>query len=58
MFETLGFDETSARAVSVYFALGVGLLFGALAQLTRFCFRRALVGEDRRQAAGVWAIAL
>ncbi|WP_323777113.1 YeeE/YedE family protein [Leisingera sp.] len=58
MFETFGFEETSARDVSVLFALGTGILFGVLAQLTRFCFRRALVGDDRRQAAGVWAMAL
>ncbi|WP_435661016.1 YeeE/YedE family protein [Leisingera caerulea] len=58
MFETFGFEETTAREVSVLFALGIGVLFGVLAQLTRFCFRRALVGEDRRQAAGVWAMAL
>jgi len=58
MFETLGFEDTTARAVSVLFALGLGILFGGLAQLTRFCFRRAVVGEDRRQAAGVWAMAL
>lgn len=58
MFETFGFEETTAREVSVLFALGIGALFGVLAQLTRFCFRRALVGEDRRQAAGVWAMAL
>ncbi len=58
MFEQFGFEETTARAASLYFALGLGVLFGALAQLTRFCFRRAVVGEDRRQAAGVWATAL
>lgn len=58
MFETFGFEETTAREVSVHFALAIGVLFGALAQLTRFCFRRALAGEDRRQAAGVWAMAL
>ncbi|MFS4582680.1 YeeE/YedE family protein [Phaeobacter sp. C3_T13_0] len=58
MFETLGFEDTTARAVSVLFALGIGVLFGGLAQLTRFCFRRAVVGEDRQQAAGVWAMAL
>ncbi|UWQ44448.1 YeeE/YedE family protein [Leisingera aquaemixtae] len=58
MFETFGFEETTAREVSVLFALGIGVLFGVLAQLTRFCFRRALAGEDRRQAAGVWAMAL
>ncbi|APG46407.1 YeeE/YedE family protein [Phaeobacter porticola] len=58
MFETLGFEDTTARSVSVLFALGIGIIFGALAQFTRFCFRRAVVGEDRKQAAGVWAIAL
>ncbi|MFC3615581.1 YeeE/YedE family protein [Lutimaribacter marinistellae] len=58
MFEQFGFEETTARQASLYFALGLGLLFGALAQVTRFCFRRAVVGEDRRQAAGVWATAL
>ncbi len=58
MFETFGFEDTSAKEASVLFALILGLLFGALAQLTRFCFRRALIGEDRRQAAGIWAMAL
>ncbi len=58
MFETLGFEETSPRLASLYFALALGLGFGVLAQLTRFCFRRAVIGEDRRQAAGVWALAL
>lgn len=58
MFETFGFEEIGPRAVSVYFALALGLGFGILAQITRFCFRRALIGEDRRQAAGIWALAL
>lgn len=58
MFETLGFEETTPRLASLYFALALGLGFGVLAQLTRFCFRRALIGEDRRQAAGIWALAL
>ncbi|OIQ44107.1 MAG: YeeE/YedE family protein [Roseobacter sp. MedPE-SW] len=58
MFETLGFEETSPRLASLYFSLALGLGFGVLAQLTRFCFRRALIGEDRRQAAGIWALAL
>lgn len=58
MFETFGFEETSARTVSVWFALGLGLAFGILAERTGFCLRRALVGEDRRQAAGVWLTAL
>ncbi|UWQ90021.1 YeeE/YedE family protein [Rhodobacteraceae bacterium M382] len=58
MFETFGFEDTTAREVSVLFALGLGLLFGLLAQITRFCFRRAIVGDDRKQAAGVWFMAL
>ncbi|MEX0305076.1 MAG: YeeE/YedE family protein [Leisingera sp.] len=58
MFETFGFEETTPQDVSVWVALGVGILFGVLAQLTRFCFRRALVGDDRHEAAGVWAMAL
>lgn len=58
MFETLGFTDTSPREVSLYFALILGVGFGILAQVTRFCFRRALIGEDRRQAAGVWSLAL
>lgn len=58
MFESFGFENTTAKEASVLFALVLGLAFGALAHLTRFCFRRALVGADRRQAAGVWAMAL
>lgn len=58
MFETLGFQETTAREASVLFGLGLGLAFGVLAQLSRFCFRRGLVGEDRRAALGVWLCAL
>ncbi len=58
MFESLGFENLTAPQAAVYFALLIGLAFGALAQITRFCFRRAIVGEDRRQAAGVWLIAL
>lgn len=58
MFETLGLDDFSPREIALYFSLMLGLVFGVLAQLTRFCFRRALIGEDRRQAAGIWALAL
>lgn len=58
MFETFGFEETTPRLASFYFALVLGLGFGGLAQVTRFCLRRALVGDDRREAAGVWALAL
>lgn len=58
MFESFGFEELTAPQAAVYFALLIGLVFGALAQITRFCFRRAIVGDDRRQAAGVWLTAL
>ena len=58
MFEALGFEETTAREASVLFGLGLGLVFGVLAQLTAFCFRRGLVGSDRRSALGVWLTAL
>ncbi|QBF31304.1 YeeE/YedE family protein [Thalassococcus sp. S3] len=58
MFDSFGFEDTSAQQISVLFALALGLLFGSLAEWTRFCFRRALVGDDRRAAAGVWLTAL
>lgn len=58
MFETFGFEDTTARQVSVLLALALGILFGFFAERTKFCFRRALVGEDRRAAAGVWLTAL
>src|SRR5690554_5434976 len=58
MFETFGFEDVSARQVSVVFALVIGVAFGVLAQRTKFCFRRSLVGRDRRGAAGVWLMAL
>ncbi len=58
MFETLGFTDTTPASVSVGFALVLGLFFGILAERTGFCFRRSLVGKDRVQARGVWAMAL
>ncbi|SEQ38408.1 YeeE/YedE family protein [Thalassovita taeanensis] len=58
MFESFGFENLTAPQAAVYAALAIGLAFGVLAQITRFCFRRAIVGEDRRAAAGVWLTAL
>ena len=58
MFETLGVDSLTAPQAAVWFGLILGLGFGALAQITRFCFRRSLIGSDRRAAAGVWLAAL
>ena len=58
MFESFGFETLTPQQASVWFALGLGVIFGALAAVTKFCFRRALVGDDRREARGVWALAL
>jgi len=58
MFEELGFENLTAPEVAVYAALVIGLTFGAIAQITRFCFRRALVGEDRKDAWALWLTAL
>lgn len=58
MFEQFGFEDTTARQASVILALVLGALFGILAERTKFCFRRALVGEDRREASGIWFMAL
>lgn len=58
MFETFEFETLTAPEAAIYSGLALGVLFGALAQITRFCFRRAIVGEDARQAAGVWLTAL
>ena len=58
MFEELGFETLTAPQAAVLFGLGLGALFGALAQVTRFCFRRMIDGEDRAQAAAVWLTAL
>ncbi len=57
MFETFGFETLTAPQAALWFGLGLGVLFGALAQVTRFCLRRALVGDDKRAAAGVWLTA-
>ncbi len=58
MFETFGFETLTAPQAALWFALALGLVFGALAQVTRFCLRRALVGSDRRAAGAVWLTAL
>ncbi|SMX28874.1 putative inner membrane protein [Pelagimonas phthalicica] len=58
MYESFGFEELTAPQAAVYFALILGALFGILAERTKFCFRRGLVGDDRKQALGVWMAAL
>ena len=58
MFESFGFETLTAPRAALYLALALGGCFGFLAQRTRFCFRRALIGEDRRAAMGLWLMAL
>ena len=58
MFESLGFVSVTPLQGSVLLGAIIRLAFGVLAQRTRFCFRRSVVGEDRRQALGVWLMAL
>ncbi len=58
MYENFGFENLTAPQAAVWFALALGVMFGALAQVLRFCFRRAIVGQDRMQAGTVWATAL
>lgn len=61
MYEQFGIEGISPLAASAVFALLIGIVFGAAAQRTRFCLRRALVGSDtqeRSQALAVWLTAL
>ena len=60
MFAELGFETLTPRAASVWLGLGLGLLFGALAEVSRFCLRRAVAGPpaERAEARGVWLTAL
>jgi uncharacterized membrane protein YedE/YeeE len=58
MFEQLGFENVTAPQATVFFALALGAVFGFIVERTGFCFRRSLVGEDRRAAMGVWLTAL
>jgi len=60
MFESLGFETLTAPQAALIFGGLIGLAFGILAEITRFCFRRALAGDatERRPALGVWLAAL
>ncbi|MFT6169336.1 MAG: putative membrane protein YedE/YeeE [Celeribacter sp.] len=55
MYEQLGLD-LEPRQAAIGLGLLIGLLFGALAEVSRFCFRRMVAGPigERRSAAGVW----
>ena len=60
MFEQFGFETVTPMQVSVAFALIIGVMFGALAQHLKFCFRSAVVGDQDSKpvARGVWFTAL
>ena len=51
--------DLDGRTLQILFALGLGLVLGAAAQISRFCLRRAIVAEapDRGQAGAVWITA-
>lgn len=59
MYESLGIETLTAPQAAVWFGLFLGLAFGVLAQVSRFCLRRGLVaGPERRAALGTWTLAL
>lgn len=58
MFADFGFETLTAPQAAVWFGVLIGLAFGALAQVTQFCLRRAVVTADAPQARGIWAMAL
>ena len=60
MLERLGFEHVTPLQASVVLGLVLGAVYGVLAQRSRFCLRRSLVGEwnECLPALGVWAMAL
>lgn len=59
MLETIGLGDWTPKMASVLFGILIGAAFGVLAQGSKFCLRRSLVGDpaERASAAGVWAAA-
>ncbi|MCR9149000.1 MAG: YeeE/YedE family protein [Rhodobacteraceae bacterium] len=59
MFESLGLESLTPRSAALILGLALGAVFGALAEVSAFCFRRGIVaGPDRRAALGTWMMAL
>lgn len=61
MFEQLGIDWLSPLGASAVLGIMLGLIFGAAAFATKFCIRRALIGDsqlERSSASAVWISAL
>lgn len=58
--EAWGLDAYEPVQVLFWAGLALGAAFGVLAQISRFCLRRAIVeqGAERRRAGGVWIGAL
>jgi uncharacterized membrane protein YedE/YeeE len=59
VLETIGLGDWTPKMASVLFGILIGTAFGVLAQGSKFCLRRSLVGDpaERASAAGVWAAA-
>ncbi|MEO0938051.1 MAG: YeeE/YedE family protein [Pseudomonadota bacterium] len=59
LLETLDTD-LSVTTLHLLLGLGLGLIFGVAAQVSRFCLRRAVAGDasERGSAAAVWVAAL
>lgn len=61
MFEDLGLENWTPVEASLALGAIIGVLFGALAQRSRFCLRRGLAGESaqtRASALATWLTAL
>jgi len=60
MFESFEFETLTAPQAAIFLGLALGVAFGILAQITRFCIRRAVAGDsaDRRPALAIWVAAL
>ena len=60
MFESFEFETLTAPQAAIWLGLALGVLFGAIAQITRFCLRRAVAGDtaERRPALAIWIAAL
>jgi uncharacterized membrane protein YedE/YeeE len=59
LLEVLDLD-VEARVLQLLAGLSLGVIFGAAAQVSRFCLRRAVARDvsDRNSAAAVWATGL
>lgn len=56
MFESFGFENLTAPQAAIWFGLVLGVAFGVMAEISKFCFRRAVAGDvaERKPALAVW----